>query len=176
MALNPRTTNLFNDNNSQKGKKLGGDGGGSGFSSAAKAQGVKTGIGLIQEGFRDITDFPGRIGISKDVLFAGELEAVKGKQESAATIEAFNDVAAANIVASFASGILLQGSAATVQQELASKASFSIGISNANARIKSLALKREGNRLRAEAKFKKKMAPYKIVVGGVIAYFSAGQL
>ena len=147
----------------------------SGDSSALRAQGVKTGIGMIQEGVRDMTEFSGRIGISKEVRFKGEQERLKGALEAVSTLELFNDIQAANIVAAFSSGIRLQGSASTVQQAIATKANFSIAIAQANAKIKSLALKREADRIEAEARFKKKMAPFKIIVGGVIAYFSAGQ-
>lgn len=137
----------------------------SGSNFFAKSAAFSTGLGLIGEGIRDITDFSGRIGISKDIQFKGKQEKIRGELEAASMIESFNDIQAANIVAAFASGIRLQGSAATIQQTVASKANFSIAIAQSNAKIKSLALEREADRLVAEAKFKKKMAPFKILTG-----------
>lgn len=137
----------------------------SGVSSFAKGAAFSSGLSLIGGGIRDITEFSGRIGISKDIRFKGEQERIMGQQEAAAMIESVNDIQAANIVAAFASGIRLQGSAATVQQEVASKANFAIAIAQSNAKIQSLALKREADRVEAEAKFKKRMAPFKIAAG-----------
>ena len=141
---------------------------GSGFGPAVKGAAFSGGLGLIGEGITDITQFAGRIGLSKDIRFKGEQEKIKGAAEAAAMIESFNDIQAANIVAAFASGIRLQGSAATVQQVVASKANFAIAISQSNAKIKSLALIREADRRVAEAKFKKKMAPFKIFTGAAL--------
>jgi len=153
-------------------KKADGKPKGFGTTSFVKGAAFSSGLNLIGSGIRDITEFSGKIGVSKDIRFKGEQEKIKGQQEAAFLIESFNDIQAANIVAAFASGIRLQGSAATVQQAVASKANFAIAIAQTNAIIQSEALKREANRLEAEARFRKRMAPFKILTGLALSAFA----
>jgi len=94
---------------------------------------------------------------------------IKGKLNAADAFERLNDVQAANIVASFASGIRLQGSTAVVQQVVSSQADFSAALSKANAALVAGGLRREAKQAEDFARRTRSRAKSDIIVGTITA-------
>ena len=92
---------------------------------------------------------------------------IKGDLNAADALERLNDVQAANIVAAFASGIRLQGSAAVVQQVVASQADFSAALSKANAALVAGGLRREARQAEDFARRTRSRAKSGLIVGSV---------
>lgn len=94
---------------------------------------------------------------------------IRGDLNAADALERLNDVQAMNIVAAFASGIRLQGSAAVVQQVVASQADFSAALSKANAALVAGGLRREARQAEDFARRTRSRAKSDIIVGAVTA-------
>lgn len=92
---------------------------------------------------------------------------IKGKSNALQALERLNDIQATNIVASFASGVRLQGSAAVVQQVVASQADFSAAISKANASLAAGSLRRKAGEAAEFARATKKRANEDIILGTI---------
>jgi len=142
--------------------------------SNVKAQGFRQGVALLEEGFAGYADYKGAINSSRDLEFQAKQEEIIGEQQSLAALIAFNDAQAANMVASYASGIRLQGSVTRAQTKLSRDLAFTTIIARTNADIKEGALEREARRVRAEAEYNKKIAPFKIFTGAILTYFGLG--
>ena len=147
----------------------------SGIGSAAKAEGFRQGVKLVEQGIEGFSDAQGLKPQSKILDFNAKQVELAGKQQGLEVLESLNDLQASNIVAAFASGIRLQGSITEGQQEAARKAGFANAISKFNADIEAGSFRREARRLRAEAKYNKQIAPLKLIAGAVIMYYTAGQ-
>jgi len=99
--------------------------------------------------------------------FDAKSAGIKGELNAANALERLNDVQAANIVAAFASGVRLQGSAAVVQQVVASQADFSAALSKANAALVAGGLKREARQAEDFARRTRSRAKSDLIVGAV---------
>lgn len=138
---------------------------------AVKSASLAAGFSLIGEGISGFADFRGTMNRAENFDFAATQEDLQGRQEGLLALETLNDIQAANIVAGFASGVQASGSITQAQQAVGREAAFSISLSKTNAQIEAGALRREGKRLRAEARFKKKVAPFKIALGIGLSIF-----
>ena len=130
-----------------------------------KAQAFGQGVKLLEQGFEGFSNYEAAVNSSKDLQFQAKQEKLIGAQQSLAALSAFNEAQAANIVASFASGLRLSGSITRVQTKLSRDLAFNTTLNRTNADIKAGALEREARRIKAEADYNKSMAPFKIVAG-----------
>ena len=104
----------------------------------------------------------------KLLQFQAKSEEIIGEANATQALERLNDVQASNIVASFASGIRLQGSSAVVQQVVSSQADFSAALSKANAELVAGGLKREARVAFDFAGRLRKRAQFDMVIGSVM--------
>ena len=94
---------------------------------------------------------------------------IRGKLNSAEAFERLNDVQATNIVAAFASGIRLQGSAAVVQQAISKQADFSAALSKTSAALVAGGLRREAKQAEDFARRTRARSKANIIVGTITA-------
>lgn len=153
----------------------GGEGGFGGGNSNAKAEAFGQGIKLVQEGVQGYANYNAAINSTRDLEFKAKQEELVGKQQSLAALIKLNDAQAANMVATYSSGLRAQGSIVRGQTKLSREQATITGLALTNARIKSGVLEREARRVKAEAKYNRDVAPLKIVAGAVIMYFTGGQ-
>jgi len=104
----------------------------------------------------------------KLLRFQAKSEEIIGEANATAAIERLNDVQASNIVASFASGVRLQGSSAVVQQVVSSQADFSAALSKANALLVAGGLRREAAVAEDFAGRLRKRAQFDMIIGSVM--------
>jgi len=125
------------------------------------------GAGKIFEGLDGLSRAKSAFNQGKLLRFDAKSAEIEGEANAASALEALNDIQATNIVASFASGIRLQGSAAVVQQVVAGQADFSQALSKANAQLKAGGLRRKASEAEDFARRTKKRARADIFVGAV---------
>lgn len=179
MALNPQRSSLLTKKATNAQGKTSFTDNKQGFfdrNPAVKSTAQKESIKLIQEGVLGFVNYEAVINSSKQLEFNAKQEEIIGEQQGLAALEALNDAQAANVVAAFASGIRLQGSVTRAQTELSMDQALITMIAKTNADIKAGALEREARRRRAEAKYNRDVGPLKIIAGGVLAYFTGGQV
>jgi len=104
----------------------------------------------------------------KLLQFQAKSEEIIGEANATSALERLNDVQASNIVASFASGVRLQGSSAVVQQVVSSQADFSAALAKANAELVAGGLKREARVAFDFAGRLRKRAQFDMVIGSVM--------
>lgn len=105
----------------------------------------------------------------KLLKFQAKGEEIIGEANATQALERLNDVQASNIVASFASGVRLQGSSAVVQQVVSSQADFSAALSKANALLVAGGLRREASVAEDFAKRLKRRAQFDIAIGSIMS-------
>jgi len=127
------------------------------------------GAGKIFQGLDGLSRAKSAFNQAQLLDFDAKSAEIKGKLNAADALERLNDVQATNIVAAFASGIRLQGSAAVVQQVVASQADFSAAISKANARLVAGGLRREARQAEDFARRARSRAKANIIVGTITA-------
>lgn len=128
-----------------------------------------SGAGKVFEGLDGLSRAKSIFNQAKLLDFDARSAKIKGDQNAANALERLNDVQATNIVASFASGIRLQGSAAVVQQVVASQADFSIALSKANAALAAGGLRRKAREAEQFARATRSRAKADLIVGSVTA-------
>ena len=101
--------------------------------------------------------------------FDAAQEVLIGKEQGIIALEALNQAQAANIVATFSSGITASGSATQAQQDVARQASFSVQMSKAQARLRAGGLRRKSRQVDDQARRMKSAAKTDIIVGGFTA-------
>jgi len=106
------------------------------------------------------------LSTAKRFKFKAKLAEAQGRANATDALERLNDVQAANIVASFASGVRLQGSTAVVQQVVSSQADFSAAISKANAALVAGGLRREARQARRQGLLGTILGAGLLVAGG----------
>ena len=127
------------------------------------------GAGKIFQGLDGLSRAKSAFNQAKLLRFDAKSAEIKGDANATSALEALNDVQATNIVAAFASGIRLQGSAAVVQQVVASHADFSQALSKANAQLQAGGLRRKASEAEDFARRTKKRAKADLIVGSVTA-------
>ena len=125
------------------------------------------GAGKIFEGIDGLSRAKSAFNQAKLLRFDARSAEIEGEANAVSALEALNDIQATNIVASFASGIRLQGSTAVVQQVVASQADFSQALSKANAQLKAGGFRRKAAEAEDFARRTKKRAKADIFVGVV---------
>lgn len=125
------------------------------------------GVGKIFEGLDGLSRAKSAFNQEKLLRFDAKSAEIKGEANATSALEALNDVQASNIVAAFASGVRLQGSAAVVQQVVASQSDFSQALSRANAQLEAGGLRRKASEAQDFARRTKKRAQADIIVGSV---------
>ncbi len=106
---------------------------------------------------------------AKLLEFDAKSAEIQGKLNSAEAFERLNDVQATNIVAAFASGIRLQGSAAVVQQAVSKQADFSAALSKTSAALVAGGLRREAKQAEDFARRTRARSKANIIVGTITA-------
>ena len=127
------------------------------------------GTGKIFQGIDGLSRAKSSFNQAQLLEFDAKTAEIRGKLNSAEAFERLNDVQATNIVAAFASGIRLQGSAAVVQQEVAKQADFSAALSKTNAKLVAGGLRREARQAEDFARRTRSRAKSDIIVGAVTA-------
>lgn len=127
------------------------------------------GAGKIFQGLDGLSRAKSAFNQAQLLDFDAKSAEIKGNLNAADALERLNDVQAANIVAAFASGIRLQGSAAVVQQVVASQADFSAALSKANAALVAGGLRREARQAEDFARRTRSRAKADLIVGSVTA-------
>lgn len=128
-----------------------------------------SGVGKIFEGLEGLSRAQSARNQAEVLRFDAKSAEIKGNLNAADALERLNDVQATNIVAAFASGIRLQGSAAVVQQVVSSQADFSAALSKANAALVAGGIRRRAGEAEDFARRTKKLAKAEIIVGAVTA-------
>lgn len=124
-----------------------------------------TGASKIFSGIEGLERAKGIKNQAKLLEFDAKQSEIQGQADAADALERLNDVQAANIVATFASGIALQGSATRVQETVAREADYSIAISNANAELQAAGFRRKAREQRDLARRTASRAKADIGVG-----------
>jgi len=127
------------------------------------------GTGKIFQGLDGLSRAKSAFNQAKLLDFDAKSAEIKGESNAADALERLNDVQATNIVAAFASGIRLQGSATVVQQVVASQADFSAAISKANAALVAGGLRRQASEAEDFARRTRDRAKTDLFVGGITA-------
>lgn len=127
------------------------------------------GAGKVFQGLDGLSRAKSSFNQAQLLDFDAKSAEIKGDLNAADALERLNDVQATNIVAAFASGIRLQGSAAVVQQAVASQGDFSAALSKANASLVAGGLRREARQAEDFARRTRSRAKADIIVGTITA-------
>lgn len=127
------------------------------------------GAGKVFEGLDGLSRAKSIFNQSKLLEFDARSAKIQGDQNAVNALERLNDVQATNIVASFASGIRLQGSVAVVQQVVASQADFTSAMAKANAALAAGGLKRKAREADQFARATRSRAKADLIVGSITA-------
>jgi len=132
------------------------------------------GTGKIFQGLDGLSRAKSAFNQAQLLQFDAKSAEIKGDLNAANALELLNDVQATNIVAAFASGIRLQGSAAVVQQVVSSQADFSAALSKANAALVAGGLRRESRQAEDFARRQRKRSLFGAILGAGTLFLSAG--